>query len=149
MRYEFNDIAEGFTVDGYDTKLISIPCGEWREELYRHALQAQVTNSVYNNYYDSELIAEWRGLYNPMNSNWDSRDHWNPDVFENPKNINFWLDFIDTGSEMGKYSISEIGRRTKVINSKDLKSVYNSEVPDIIFIEGLDQTLMTEYKHIG
>ena len=66
------------------------------------------------------------------------RDSWNPDVFNNPENLNYWLDFIDTGSEMGKYSINEIGRRTKVVNSSDITSVYNMEAPDIIFIEGLD-----------
>lgn len=149
VRYDFNDVEKGYVARGYKTTLISIPCNEWREELYRHALNAQVTNSVYNNYYDSELIAEWRNLYDPMNENWNGRNHWNPDVFENPDKINFWLDFIDTGSEIGKYSINQIGRRTKVINNKDIKSVYNSEVPDVIFIEGLNQSLMTQYRNIG
>ena len=149
VRYDFNDIESGYEVSGYKATLISIPCDEWREELYRLALDAQVTNSVYNNYYDSELIAEWRNLYDPSNQNWNSTNHWNPDVFENPGKINFWLDFIDTGSEIGKYSINQIGRRTKVVNNKDIKSVYNSEVPDIIFLEGLNQDLMTEYRNIG
>lgn len=149
VRYDFNDVEKGYVARGYKTTLISIPCDEWREELYRHALNAQISNSVYSNYYDSELIAEWRNLYDPMNEDWNSRDHWNPDVFENPDKINFWLDFIDTGSEIGKYSINQIGRRTKVINNKDIKSVYNSEVPDVIFIEGLNQTLMTQYRNIG
>lgn len=149
VRYDFNDISSGYAVNGYKATLISIPCDEWREELYRHALDAQVTNSVYNNYYDSELIAEWRGIYDPMNQNWNATNHWNPDVFENPGKINFWLDFIDTGSEIGKYSINQIGRRTKVVNNKDIKSVYNSEVPDIVFLEGLNQDLMTEYRNIG
>nr|DAO08724.1 MAG TPA: hypothetical protein [Caudoviricetes sp.] len=138
VRYDFNNIASDYSVSGYETKLIGSPCDEWREELYRRALNAQVTNSVYDNYYDSELIAEWRNLYDPLNEKWDEYDHWNPDVFNNPENLNYWLDFIDTGSEMGKYSINEIGRRTKVVNSSDITSVYNMEAPDIIFIEGLD-----------
>ena len=149
IRYDFNDQSDGYTVPGYKTTLISIPCDEWREELYRQALDAQVTNSVYDNYYDSELIAEWRGLFDPMNENWNEYDHWNPDVFNNPSNLNFWLDFIDTGSEIGRYSINEIGRRTKVINSDEITSVYNMEVPDIIFIEGLDSSLIAEYRNIG
>lgn len=149
IRYDFNDIASEYSVAGYMTTLISTPCDEWREELYRQALNAQVTNSVYNNYYDSELIAEWRNLYDPQKEDWDRTNHWNPDVFENPGKINFWLDFIDTASEIGKYSINQIGRRTKVINDKDIKSVYNSEVPDVIFIEGLNQDLMAEYRNIG
>lgn len=149
IRYDFNNQASDYNVSGYKTKLIGPPCDEWREELYRRALNAQVTNSVYDNYYDSELIAEWRGLYDPLNQNWDKYNHWNPDVFNNPGNLNFWLDFIDTGSEIGRYSVNEIGRRTKVVNSSDITSVYNMEVPDIIFIEGLNQDLIAQYRSIG
>lgn len=149
VRYDFNNQASDYSVDRYKTELIGSPCDEWREELYRRALNAQVTNSVYDNYYDSELIAEWRGLYDPLNKNWDTYNHWNPDVFNNPSNLNFWLDFIDTGSEIGQYSVNEIGRRTKVVNSSDITSVYNMEVPDIIFIEGLDQDLIAQYRGIG
>lgn len=149
IRYDFNNQASGYIVSGYKTTLISIPCDEWREELYRRALDAQVTNSVNDNYYDSELIAEWRNLYDPMNQNWKDYNNWNPDIFNNPENLNFWLDFIDTGSEIGKYSVNEIGRRTKVVNSDKITSLYNMEVPDIIFIEGLNQDLMTQYRNIG
>lgn len=148
IRYDFNDQSE-YNVDGYVATLVGSPCDEWREELYRHALDAQVSNSVYDNYYDSELIAEWRNLYNPLNKNWDSTNHWNPDVFNDPGSINFWLDFIDTSSALGKYSIKNIGRRTKVVNNNDIKTVYNSEVPDVVFIEGLDQDLIVKYQGIG
>ena len=149
IRYDFNNISSDYSISGYEVELVGSPCDEWREELYRRALNAQVTNSVYDNYYDSELIAEWRNLYNPLNEKWDEYNHWNPDVFNNPGNLNYWLDFIDIGSEIGKYSINEIGRRTKVINSSDITSVYNIEAPDIIFIEGLDQDLIAEYRGIG
>lgn len=148
VRYDFNTLDD-YSVDDYTVTLVGTPCDEWREELYRRALNAQVSNSVYDNYYDSELIAEWRNLYNPMNKNWDATNHWNPDVFNDPGSINFWLDFIDTSSALGKYSIKNIGRRTKVVNNNDIKTVYNSEVPDVIFIEGLDQDLIVKYQGIG
>lgn len=148
VRYDFNTLDD-YSVDDYTVTLVGTPCDEWREELYRRALNAQVSNSVYDNYYDSELIAEWRNLYNPMNKNWDATNHWNPDVFNDPGSINFWLDFIDTSSALGKYSIKNIGRRTKVVNNNDIKTVYNSEVPDIVFIEGLDQDLIVKYQGIG
>lgn len=148
VRYDFNTLDD-YSVDDYTVTLVGIPCDEWREELYRRALNAQVSNSVYDNYYDSELIAEWRNLYNPMNKNWDATNHWNPDVFNDPGSINFWLDFIDTSSALGKYSIKNIGRRTKVVNNNDIKTVYNSEVPDVVFIEGLDQDLIVKYQGIG
>lgn len=148
VRYDFNTLDD-YSVDDYAVTLVGTPCDEWREELYRRALNAQVSNSVYDNYYDSELIAEWRNLYNPMNKNWDATNHWNPDVFNDPGSINFWLDFIDTSSALGKYSIKNIGRRTKVVNNNDIKTVYNSEVPDVVFIEGLDQDLIVKYQGIG
>lgn len=148
VRYDFNTLDD-YSVDDYTVTLVGTPCDEWREELYRRALNAQVSNSVYDNYYDSELIAEWRNLYNPMNKNWDATNHWNPDVFNDPGSINFWLDFIDTSSALGKYSIKNIGRRTKVVNNNDIKTVYNSEVPDVVFIEGLDQDLIIKYQGIG
>lgn len=148
VRYDFNTLDD-YSVDDYTVTLVGTPCDEWREELYRRALNAQVSNSVYDNYYDSELIAEWRNLYNPMNKNWDTTNHWNPDVFNDPGSINFWLDFIDTSSALGKYSIKNIGRRTKVVNNNDIKTVYNSEVPDVVFIEGLDQDLIAKYQGIG
>lgn len=148
VRYDFNTLDD-YSVDNYTVTLVGTPCDEWREELYRRALNAQVSNSVYDNYYDSELIAEWRNLYNPMNKNWDATNHWNPDVFNDPGSINFWLDFIDTSSALGKYSIKNIGRRTKVVNNNDIKTVYNSEVPDVVFIEGLDQDLIVKYQGIG
>lgn len=148
VRYDFNTLDD-YSIDDYTVTLVGTPCDEWREELYRRALNAQVSNSVYDNYYDSELIAEWRNLYNPMNKNWDATNHWNPDVFNDPGSINFWLDFIDTSSALGKYSIKNIGRRTKVVNNNDIKTVYNSEVPDVVFIEGLDQDLIVKYQGIG
>lgn len=148
VRYDFNTLDD-YSVDDYTVTLVGTPCDEWREELYRRALNAQVSNSVYDNYYDSELIAEWRNLYNPMNKNWDATNHWNPDVFNDPGSINFWLDFIDTSSALGKYSIKNIGRRTKVVNNNDIKTVYNSEVPNVVFIEGLDQDLIVKYQGIG
>lgn len=148
VRYDFNTLDD-YSVDDYTVTLVGTPCDEWREELYRRALNAQVSNSVYDNYYDSELIAEWRNLYNTMNKNWDATNHWNPDVFNDPGSINFWLDFIDTSSALGKYSIKNIGRRTKVVNNNDIKTVYNSEVPDVVFIEGLDQDLIVKYQGIG
>lgn len=153
VRYDRNEIEEGYTVDGFITTLIGGKCKEWREELYRRALDAQVTTSVYDNYYDSELIAEWRNLYDPTNKNWQKTDNWNPDVLENPGKINFWLDFIDTGASLGKYTIDQIGRRTKVVNDSNIISVYNSEVPDVVFFENesLEKTqwLVAKYTAIG
>lgn len=151
IRYDFKELYTDkvFVGENEIKELVAPPCGEWREELYRRALDAQVNGGVYNNYYDSELLAEWRNLYDPNRKEWARYENWNPDVTLHPENINFWLDFIDVGSEMGKYSINQIGRRTKVVNNNNIKSVYNSEVPDIIFLNGINQEAMQHYTSIG
>lgn len=114
---------------------------DWREEFYRHALYLQTTTGFGygDNYYYEELIGFWRKLYDPSNSEWDSTNHWNPDVYDNPENLDFWLDIIDTGSELGRYSIGQIGRRTKTINKKEIKTIYNKEVPDLVFVPAKEE----------
>jgi hypothetical protein len=52
--------------------------------------------------------------------NQETKEAWNPDVYNNPGNIKFWLDFLDGNDEIRKYSISAIGKRTKVLNAKDV-----------------------------
>lgn len=124
------------------------PALEWREELYRRAVYAQYTNSVYDNYYDSELLAEWRKLYNPAEKDWQKYNNWNPDVYNNPSSLDYWLDFIDTGP-LSKYSIKQIGRRTKVVNEDSLKSIYNKEVPDVVFLEEATSDEIAKFNSYG
>ena len=119
-------------------ELVASPCEEWREEIYRNALerQAQVQSTEP---YDAEMLAFWRLLYDPDNKDWIYADypeynHWNPSVREDPASLVFWIDFIDTTSEVGKYAVSQIGRRMKVVNNDDIKILFTKQIPPIIFI---------------
>lgn len=85
-------------------------------------------SSVEGTYYDEELLAEWREIYDPTNK--DFKDEWelhygktwsgyNVNIKLNPSKIRFWLDIVDTTSPLGRYSVQRIGRRSKVTeNSK-------------------------------
>lgn len=129
----------------------------WREELYRKALLAQSQVSVSSEGYDADLLAEWRKLFDP-NAGWTETDKWynskkerngwNPDVFERPQNLDYWLDFIDTSSAMGKYSVNQIGRRTITVNKEEYKAIKNPEVPDIIFVTLDEMNEMKEQIYI-
>lgn len=119
-------------------ELVASPCEEWREEIYRNALerQAQVQSTEP---YDAEMLAFWRLLYDPDNKDWVYADypeynHWNPDVREDPASLVFWIDFIDTTSEVGKYAVSQIGRRMKVVNNDNIKILFTKQIPPIVFI---------------
>ena len=119
-------------------ELVASPCEEWREEIYRNALerQAQVQSTEP---YDAEMLAFWRLLYDPDNEDWIYVDypecnHWNPSVREDPASLIFWIDFIDTTSEVGKYAVSQIGRRMKVVNNDNIKILFTKQIPPIVFI---------------
>lgn len=119
-------------------ELAASPCEEWREEIYRNALerQAQVQSTEP---YDAEMLAFWRLLYDPDNKDWVYADYpeynyWNPSVREDPASLVFWIDFIDTTSEVGKYAVSQIGRRMKVVNNDNIKILFTKQIPPIVFI---------------
>jgi hypothetical protein len=44
------------------------------------------------------------------------------------------LDIIDTNAEIGQYSVSRIGRRTKVEENSKINEVFEADIPDIVFI---------------
>lgn len=136
VNYVFTDKEKSESslhVGNYTYTLIGPPLAtyEWREELYRRALTNTISNAE-EGYYDAELIAEWRKLYDPTNKEW--KGGWNPKVQNSPNELDYWLDFIDNAEELNGYSISAIGRRTKVINDTKIKSIYNNPIPAVLFI---------------
>lgn len=120
-------------------KLIGRPCYEWREELYRQALLRQSQGDT-SAFYDEELLAEWRNIFDTMgdwsyqkeNGEWEG---WNLNLLKDPSQLNYWLDFLDSNSELLKYSVSAIGRRSKVLDKKECSSLFPSQVPELYFFE--------------
>ena len=76
---------------------------------------------------------------------------WNKNVIDSPDILNFWMDFLDTEGELKQYSIQAVGDRSKVVNDKDVKSIYFRQVPEIIFIDSeslLEEEINeTNYRH--
>ena len=62
-------------------------------------------------------------------------DGWNAQIFTNPEMLNFWFDFLDTTGELNKYSIPNIGLRSKATNDDKIKAIYFRDIPNIIFYE--------------
>ena len=60
-------------------------------------------------------------------------DGWNTNILNNPEMLNFWFDFIDTTGELNKYSVHNIGLRSKATNDDKIKAIYFREVPNVIF----------------
>ena len=128
--------------------LLGKPCSEWREELYRQALLNRESAGE-QGYYDEELIAFWRTNFDTLNEAWHQEwqdyiskdngdnpwDGWNPAIYRDPGLLVFWLDFLDSDQLVSKYSVNQIGRRTKAITKENVKVLYKLEVPDLLFLE--------------
>ena len=86
--------------------------------------------------YNGYTIGYWRYLYDPnppVNSVIDYDDnHWNKDVYS-PRQLLFWIDFLEAGdSEIGKYSVNNIGSRSYAINDDKVRAIYYQYTPNIL-----------------
>ena len=131
-------------VDNND--FIRIMTNDWRSELYLQGVAAEPLG-IESNYYYAELNAEWPKLYNlkaEIHSNSQGTYYtgaFYEEVLENPSDIDYFLDFIDSEAAISKFSISNIGRRSIVENSNDFNCVFEPTIPDFVIIEtGTEET---------
>ena len=101
---------------------------DWRTELYLAGAMAE-PYGVDANYYYAELKNEWPKLYDIKSATW--RD----DTSQYPSDLDFYLDFIDTTAPISEFSVSNIGRRTKVLVDDKINCLFEPDIPDLIFIE--------------
>ena len=62
-------------------------------------------------------------------------NYWSSEFLFNPEGINFWFDFLDSESELGKYKVCKVGDRAKAANDTNIKSIYFRDVPTVIFVD--------------
>ena len=111
-----------------EAELVDVTATDWRTELYMSGLVSTpyATNS---NYYFTELNNEWPKLYDIQAQDFST------EALANPTNIDYYLDFIDTSAKISELSISNIGRRSKVINDDSINCIFEPEIPDYVIIE--------------
>lgn len=120
----------------------TITAKDWRTELYLQGVEAD-KNGTDTGYYYAELMNEWQKQYDLTGRiNKNHRPGFLDEVVDNPAGMDFFLDFIDTNSALGDYSVSAIGRRTKVLTDNSINCIFEPMVNDVIFIS----TDMTTYE---
>lgn len=107
------------------TNVKNITVKDWRTELYLSGVQA-IAEQRTANYYYAELAAEWPKLYDIVKGAFYNKSF---------SEIDFFLDFIDTGSTYQEFNIQAIGRRTKTINDKTINCITAPAIPDYILIK--------------
>ena len=112
--------------------ITTIATKDWREAWYYQGIMADIDGTD-RNYYYTELKHEWPKLY-------DLREGaFKADVLTDPSNIDYFLDTIDTVSDLQQYSVKNIGRRSKVVVDNDINCIFAPDIPDLVFINISDE----------
>lgn len=101
---------------------------DWRTELYYQGLSAQSLGNETNHYF-AELSEEWPRIYDIRNN------CFNEDYINDPSNIIYYLDFIDSDAAIGEFNVNNIGRRTKAINDNSINCLFEPAFPDLVILE--------------
>ena len=121
---------ESLTIDYYCNNNTSII------ELWENNLRYNDCSNLTNEQYDNFL--KQNHYYDYIIDNTSDRLYWNKAVFEEPETLNFWFDFLDSEgtTDLGQFSIPQIGDRSKVINEDKASSIIFKEVSNSIFMNG-------------
>ena len=109
---------------------------DWRTFLYLRGLQAQNLGTDEGEYFE-ELAAFWPKEYDLRQEEQDwfvNKNGKEENSYSVLSEGNYFLDFIDTNSQLGKYSVSAIGRRSDVVQSDDINCLFEPEIPNVIFL---------------
>ena len=108
----------------------TVTAKDYRTQLYMAGVASQPFG-LNSNYYYTELKNQWPKLYNMRGSNPGFLD----EVLNQPSNIDFFLDFIDTNSALAQLSVNNIGRRTAVLVDDAVNCIFEPDNPDIVIIQ--------------
>lgn len=111
---------------------------DWRQEIYYQMLEDQKIgtgqdtelNNTYFQYY-AELKEEFPKIFDLNTQTYKT------DIENHPEEMDYFLDFIDENSQLGCYSVSNIGRRAKIIsdNNEGINCVFEPDIPDIVYVD--------------
>ena len=106
----------------------TIKATDYRTELYMAGVASEPFG-LDSNYYYTELKNEWPKLYDMRNQEFFEG------VIDQPSDIDFFLDFIDTPTAISEFSVQNIGRRTTTLVDDSINCIFEPDNPDIVIIE--------------
>lgn len=124
----------------FDTQTKDITTTDWRTELYLSGAQAEGFSLDTNNYY-TELNNEWPKMYDIENGEFYE------EYEKDPASLDYFLDFIDSSAAIGELSISNIGKRSKIVVDEDINCIFEREIPNLVMIDASqDSAIVTEQR---
>lgn len=129
---------------------------DWRQELYYQMLESEYlgtdNNTELNNsyfHYYAEIKQQFPKMFEL--SGGISAVGWKQEVLQNPEQLYYFLDFIDENSELGKFSVNNIGRRSYILGERNdgINCVFEPTPPDVVYVdnesENIQDTLQLEH----
>lgn len=124
----------------FATQTKDITTTDWRTELYLSGAQAEGFSLDTNNYY-TELNNEWPKMYDIENGEFYE------EYEKDPASLDYFLDFIDSSAAIGELSISNIGKRSKIVVAEDINCIFEREIPNLVMIDASqDSAIVTEQR---
>ena len=124
----------------FTTQTKDITTTDWRTELYLSGAQAEGFSLDTNNYY-TELNNEWPKMYDIENGKFYE------EYEKDPSSLDYFLDFIDSSAAIGEFSISNIGKRSKIVVDEDINCIFEREIPNLVMIDASqDSAIVTEQR---
>lgn len=124
----------------FATQTRDITTTDWRTELYLSGAQAEGFSLDTNNYY-TELNNEWPKMYDIENGEFYE------EYEKDPSSLDYFLDFIDSSAAIGELSISNIGKRSKIVVDEDINCIFEREIPNLVMIDASqDSDIVTEQR---
>lgn len=113
--------------------------GFWRQ-LYNpeYVPEIEYENGHYNNknWTDSVVKKTIYEYYSTADLDADSNKlYWNKAVFESPETLNFWIDFLDSNLELSKFSVPQIGDRSKTVKDDKAGAIIYREIPNLVLYD--------------
>lgn len=113
--------------------------GFWRQ-LYNpeYVPEVEYENGHYNNknWTDSVVKKTIYEYYSTADLDADSNKlYWNKAVFESPETLNFWIDFLDSNLELSKFSVPQIGDRSKTVKDDKAGAIIYREIPNLVLYD--------------
>lgn len=121
------DVENDYYIRLNSNDIKNITTSDWRTELYFQGISSSLYGTSSNNYF-VELVNEWPKLYDIEKGAFYSE-------VEDGTEIDYFLDFIDDRvSNVGKYGVSNIGRRSKVITDDKVNCIFEPKIPEIVWL---------------
>ena len=120
----------------------------WRNILYFQGVFAEGHTGIDPGYYWTELCNEWPKIYDIEYGAFDNETnrHIAPGKFldgvlDTPTGLDWWLDIIDNDSNLNKFSVQAIGRRSYAKTDEKCNCVFEPDIPDIVMINTSDDDI--------